>query len=46
MKEGKNFNSEFRIIRHDGIVRWIKADATVIKDKNNNPLRIIGINQD
>jgi len=46
IKEGKNFNTEFRIIRPDGIVRWIKADATVITDKNNIPLRMTGINQD
>ncbi len=41
----KNY-SEFRIIRPDGNVRYIKGLAQIILDDNNRPSRIIGVNSD
>ncbi|MFT5114494.1 MAG: PAS domain S-box-containing protein [Parasphingorhabdus sp.] len=40
------YNSEFRIIRPDGKVRWIKSYATNINDDHGNLLKLIGVNQD
>jgi PAS domain S-box-containing protein len=46
IEEGIPFDTEFRIIRPDGEVRWIKANAKVIRDENGNPSRMIGTNYD
>jgi diguanylate cyclase (GGDEF)-like protein/PAS domain S-box-containing protein len=40
------YNAEFRIIRPDGKVRWIKSHATSIKDAHGSQLKMIGLNQD
>ena len=40
------FNSEFRINRVDGELRWLAAHGKVICDFDGNPDRIIGINYD
>ncbi len=40
------FDTEFRIILPDGEMRYIKADAIVIKDKKTLSARMIGINKD
>ncbi len=42
----KPFDCEFRVIWSDNKVRFIKANATVIRDKQGNALRMTGINQD
>jgi two-component system, cell cycle sensor histidine kinase and response regulator CckA len=42
----KDFDSEFRIVQPDGTVRFIKADGTVFRDSDGNPLRMIGLNRD
>ena len=42
----KDFKSSFRVRGSDGEVRWLRGEATVIKDKNSNPIKMIGINQD
>lgn len=42
----KDFKSSFRVKGSDGEVRWLRGEATVIKDKDNNPIKMIGINQD
>lgn len=39
-------NSEFRIIRPDGSVRWILAKANIFPDLKGNPLLMIGVNID
>ncbi len=46
VKEGQEFDTEFRIIRPDGDIRYIKANALVIEDEEGNPVRMIGINYD
>jgi PAS domain S-box-containing protein len=40
------FNAQFRVIRPDGEIRHIRANAVVIKDDDGNPMRMIGINYD
>ncbi|NJK97299.1 MAG: PAS domain S-box protein, partial [Bacteroidales bacterium] len=42
----KEYNTEFRVIWPDGSVRNIRALATVERDKNNDPLRMVGTNWD
>ncbi|MEB3231845.1 MAG: PAS domain-containing protein, partial [Leptolyngbyaceae bacterium] len=41
-----NFNTEFRIWRSDGGLRWVKAIAQVLRDDQGNPSRLVGINYD
>jgi diguanylate cyclase (GGDEF)-like protein/PAS domain S-box-containing protein len=40
------YNAEFRIIRPDGEIRWIKSHATNTYDDQGNSLKLIGVNQD
>lgn len=42
----KNFDTEFRVVWPSGEVRHIKASAIVLRDADNQPLRMIGINYD
>ena len=42
----EELNTQFRIVRPDGRVRYIKANALVIRDADNTPLRMIGTNYD
>lgn len=37
---------EFRIIRGDGEVRWIKTHGRVLRDEHNEPMRFLGTNID
>ncbi|MBB5022499.1 response regulator [Desulfurispira natronophila] len=46
MEGERPFDVEFRVVLTDGTVRWIKANATVVRDEQNQPLRIIGTNWD
>jgi len=46
IRGGIPFDTEFRIIRPDGGVVWIKACADVLKDASGKPRRMIGLNQD
>jgi PAS domain-containing protein len=36
----------FRIIWPDNSIHWIKIQGTIIYDKNDSPLRMIGVNFD
>lgn len=40
------FDSEFRIRREDGSLRYIRALAKVFKDQDGNPARMVGVNWD
>ena len=41
------YSSEYRIIRpSDGQVRWIACEAQIERDKNGNPLRMVGAHID
>ena len=42
----RDFNTEFRILRPDGTLRWVKADALVLRDVAGNALRMTGLNRD
>jgi len=40
------FDTKFRIRHRDGTVLWIKANATVQRDAESRPVRMVGINRD
>ncbi|HEX5391950.1 MAG TPA: ATP-binding protein [Rhodocyclaceae bacterium] len=40
------YGPEFRIVRPDGSIRFIKADSQTFKDKDGKPVRMIGTNID
>ncbi|MGG6242266.1 PAS domain-containing protein [Nodosilinea sp. AN01ver1] len=40
------YDSEFRICRSDGELRWIKANALVYRTPEGQPLSMVGINYD
>jgi|GEM_PF-1149130 len=40
------FNTEFRVVHPDGAIRYIRAMATVQRDAQGEPLRMIGTNWD
>ncbi len=42
----ENFNTEYRIIRPDGSVRWIDARTFPIRDQNNTVYRLAGFAED
>lgn len=42
----KPFNTEFRIQHPNGKVVHIRAKGIIVRDKANNPVRMIGVNQD
>ena len=42
----KNFDTEFRVLRPDGVVRHIRALAIVQRSADGKPLRMIGTNWD
>jgi hypothetical protein len=46
IEEGPEYSSEFRIMRPDGSVRYIRSSGVVLKNSENAPYRMIGINQD
>ena len=46
IKTGTNFDTEFRIVQPDGSLSYIKANAVVVKDEDQNPIRLTGINYD
>ncbi|WP_448563573.1 PAS domain-containing protein [Thalassotalea ganghwensis] len=43
---GENYDMEFRIIRPNGQVRFIKANATILSNEQGEPTRIVGTNLD
>lgn len=42
----REYASEFRIVRPDGTIRYIKADSQTFRDEDGKPLRMIGTNID
>ena len=42
----REFDSEFRIVRPNGEIRYIKAYAKVLRDDQGTPIRMTGINYD
>ena len=41
-----NYDEEYRIIRPDGSLRWIRDRGFPIRDKSGNPYRTVGIAED
>jgi PAS domain S-box-containing protein len=41
-----DFNPEFRVVRPDGSIRYIKANALIQRDSEGRPLHMIGTNWD
>lgn len=46
VREGKDFATQFRVLRPNGGVAYIEANAVVQHDVQGQPSRIIGINRD
>ena len=42
----KQFNTTFRILQPNGVVKHLKADGLVIRDSEGKALRMIGVNSD
>lgn len=42
----REFNTSFRVLHPDGTVLYLKAIGSVLRDKNDSPVRMIGINRD
>jgi PAS domain S-box-containing protein len=43
---GEQFVSEYRIIRKDGEVIWFHDEADIVRDEDNKPLYLLGVNTD
>jgi PAS domain S-box-containing protein len=43
---GKEVGSEFRILRPDGTIRWIRRRASPVKDASGQVVRVVGIAED
>lgn len=46
LDNGDSLICEFRIIRPDDSIIWVKADAFIVRDEAGNPLRMVGSNRD
>lgn len=42
----REYDTEFRIVRPDGVIRWLKAYGQVTRDGAGVPLRMTGVNYD
>jgi PAS domain S-box-containing protein len=42
----KDFDTSFRILRHDGVIKFIKAEGLVLRDINGDAVRMIGLSSD
>lgn len=43
---GQPIDAEYRIIRPDGAVRWVRNKAEVVLDQTGRPLRVVGVVSD
>jgi len=44
--KGQDYDSEYRLVLPDGIVRWMAARGSIHFDAHGNPARLLGINID
>ena len=44
--KGQDYDSEYRLVLADGIVRWMAARGNVQFDANGNPARVLGVSID
>jgi diguanylate cyclase (GGDEF)-like protein len=42
LSERKNYGIEFRIVRPDGEIRWVRSSALIFDDRDGNPSRAVG----
>ncbi len=42
----KEYDSTFRVVHPDGTILYLKGEGLVIRDSENKPVRMIGINKD
>jgi two-component system, cell cycle sensor histidine kinase and response regulator CckA len=42
----RGYDTEFRIVKPDGTVRYIKADGIIVADEEGKPSRLISLNSD
>jgi diguanylate cyclase (GGDEF)-like protein len=42
LSERRNYGIEFRIIRPDGEIRWVRSSAVIFDDYRGNPTRAVG----
>jgi PAS domain S-box-containing protein len=42
----REYDTEFRVVRPDGSVHWLKAKGEVFRDEHSQPLRMVGVNYD
>jgi PAS domain S-box-containing protein len=42
----RGYDTEFRIVRPDGSIHWLKANGEVFRDGLGRPLRMVGVNYD
>jgi PAS domain S-box-containing protein len=45
-QEQGTYNEEYRIVRPDGTVRWVRSRAFALRDEAGNVMRIVGVTQD
>jgi PAS domain S-box-containing protein len=41
-----DYTVEYRIIRHDGKIRWIREQSTIVEDASTDTLQMVGVIQD
>ncbi|HSX48030.1 MAG TPA: PAS domain S-box protein [Candidatus Nanoarchaeia archaeon] len=46
VETGQPLEVDFRISLANGETRWVAAKGTVVRDKDNKPFRVIGVNSD
>ena len=46
LRDGNRFDQEFRIVRPDGEIRYLKGEGLVEWDAEGRPVRMVGLNQD
>ncbi|MCA9944905.1 MAG: PAS domain S-box protein, partial [Anaerolineales bacterium] len=42
----KEYDTQFRVVWPDGTIRHLQANATVYRDTDGNPVRMVGVNYD
>ena len=46
VEKGAEYNIEHRIVRADGIIRWLSEKGDVLRDAAGRPIRMLGVVQD
>ena len=44
--DGRELDTEFRVVWPDESVRWLAARAQIVRDSEGKPIRLIGVNMD